>query len=110
MSTFTITLSNGRQLSGLMMNGSMYVSKTEITADMLPADALKTVTIMGDDGSTTTLHDAMCDSILHWHEGWLFNLREPTELERSKAIIESLTAELTNTQLALCDVYEMIGG
>lgn len=110
MSTFTITLSNGRQLGDLTMNGSMYVSKTEITADMLTDDALKTVTITGNDGSTTTLHDAVCDSILHWPEGWLFNLREPSELERSNALIESLTAELTNTQLALCDVYEMIGG
>lgn len=110
MSTFTITLSNGRQLGDLTMNGSMYVSKTEITADILTADALKTVTITGNDGSTTTLHDAVCDSILHWPEGWLFNLREPSELERSNALIKSLTAELTNTQLALCDVYEMIGG
>lgn len=110
MSKFTITLSNGRQLGDLTMNGSMYVSKTEITADILTADALKTVTITGNDGSTTTLHDAVCDSILHWPEGWLFNLREPSELERSNALIESLTAELTNTQLALCDVYEMIGG
>lgn len=109
MNTFTITLSNGRQFSGITMNGSMFVSKTEITADIFIADALKTVTISGD-GITTTLHNAVCDNILHWDEGWLFNLREPSELERSQVLIESLTNDLTNTQLALCDVYEMIGG
>lgn len=109
MSTFTITLNNGRQLSGITMNGSMYVSKSEITADILTKDALKTVAIVGD-GTTTTLRNAVCDNILHWDEGWLFNLREPSELERSNALIESLTNDLTNTQMALCDVYEMIGG
>ena len=67
------------------------------------------ITISGD-GITTTLHNAVCDNILHWDEGWLFNLREPSELERSQVLIESLTNDLTNTQLALCDVYEMIGG
>ena len=109
MTTYTITLHGGRELSGLTMNGSMFVSKSEITADIFTSDALKTVTISGD-GITTTLHNAVCDNILHWDEGWLFNLREPSELERSKALIESLTNDLTNTQLALCDVYEMIGG
>ena len=76
---------------------------------ILTKDALKTVAIVGD-GTTTTLRNAVCDNILHWDEGWLFNLREPSELERSNALIESLTNDLTNTQMALCDVYEMIGG
>ena len=108
--SYTITLANGRQLTSLTMNGSMYVSQSEVTSDDLNADMLKTVTIAEDGGDTITLHDAVCDNILHWPEGWLFNLREPTELERSRALIESLTNDLTNTQLALCDVYEMIGG
>ncbi len=110
MNTFTITLHNGRQLSGITMNGSMFVSTTEITVGDLSGEALKTVVIKENGGDTTTLHNAVCDGILHWPEGWMFNLREPSELERSQAIIESLTNDLTNTQMALCDVYEMIGG
>lgn len=108
--SYTITLANGQQLTSLTMNGSMYVSQSEITADDLNANALKTITIAESGGDTITLHDAVCDGILHWREGWLFNLREPSENERSRALIESLTNDLTNTQMALCDVYEMIGG
>ena len=113
MSTFTITLNNGRQLSGIVMNGSMFVSKAEITADDLSRDALKTVTIAevdGDKTNTTILVSAVCDAILHWPEGWLFNIRERSEAENNRARIESLLDDLTNTQMALCDVYEMIGG
>lgn len=113
MSTFTITLNNGVQLANLTMNGSMYVSHDEVTRDTLSAEALKTVTIAEtNDGQvvTTTLHDAVCDNILHWPEGYLFNLREPSENDRLLRQIESLNADLTNTQMALVEVYEMIGG
>lgn len=75
---YTIKLHDGNQIGGLSMNGSMYVSKTEITTDMLSEDALEIVTIEDAEGSKTILHNAICDAILHWDEGWLFNLREPT--------------------------------
>lgn len=113
MSTYTITLNNGVQLANLTMNGTMYVSHDEVTRDILTAEALKTVTISEtSDGQviTTTLHDAVCDNILHWPEGWLFNLREPSENDMLLRQIEALNTDLTNTQMALVEVYEMIGG
>lgn len=114
MNTFTVILNNGKQLDNLTQNGTMFVSATEVTRDDFSAEALKAVTVIetDDTGATSTVEmkNAICDGVLHWPDGWLFNLREPSEMERSKAIIESLTNDLTNTQLALCDVYEMIGG
>ena len=113
MSTYTITLSNGVQLANLTTNGTMYVSHDEVTRDILTSEALKTVTISEtNDGRviTTTLHDAVCDNILHWPEGWLFNLREPSENDRLLRQIDALNTDLTNTQMALVEVYEMIGG
>ena len=68
MNTFTITLANGRQLSNITQNGSMFVSKSEITADVLTDDALKRVTISENDGDktvVTVIEDAVCDAILH---------------------------------------------
>lgn len=86
MSKFTITLNNGRQLDDLTLNGSMYVSPVELTMDDLGADALKTVTVVEieDDSviSETVLENAICDGVLSMPEGWLFNLREPTDDER----------------------------
>lgn len=113
MSTYTITLSSGVQLANLTMNGTMYVSHDEVTRDILTAEALKIVTISEtSDGKViaTTIHDAVCDNILHWPEGWLFNLREPSENDMLLRQIEALNTDLTNTQMALVEVYEMIGG
>ena len=109
----TITLNNGVQLANITINGNMYVSRNEVTREILSADALKTVTIVDNDAGQNdmvTLHNAVCDAILHWPEGYLFNLREPFENDRLMAQIESLNNDLTNTQMALVEVYEMIGG
>ena len=109
----TITLSNGTQLANITVNGDMYVSRNEVTREILSADALKTVTIIDNDAGqigAVTLRDAVCDAILHWPEGYLFNLREPSENDKLMAQIESLNNDLTNTQMALVEVYEMIGG
>ena len=95
MSTFTITLSNGVQLDNLTMNGSMYVSQNEVTRDILNDDALKTVSIAETiDGKVTTitLHNAVCDDILHWPEGWLFSLRNQTADEKMANDIDNINA------------------
>ena len=110
MNTFTITLSNGRQFSGITMNGSMFVSKTEITADDLSREALKTVTIAETDGdktTTSTLANAVCDAILHWPEGWLFNLRQMTQQEIERMELEM---RLEEAEAALIELAAMIGG
>ena len=92
MSKYTITLNDGSQLDDLTMNGSMFVSKTEI------------------DGSTTTetqLQNAVCDKILHWPEGWLFNLRQPTAEEMERKALET---RLDEAETALFELAAMIGG
>ena len=85
MTKYTITLSNGASIEDLTMNGTMFVSKTEIIPGIFTPTALQLVHITktDDDGSTTvtTMRNAVCDGVLHWPEGWLFNLREQTENE-----------------------------
>ena len=53
------------------------------------------------------MKDAICDGILHWPEGWLFNLRQPTEEERESKALES---RLDETEAALFELAAMIGG
>lgn len=46
-------------------------------------------------------------------EGYSYNLKEYDKDEYIKLLQqqnEELTTEVTNTQMALCDVYELIGG
>lgn len=85
MTKYTITLSNGASIEDLTMNGNMFVSKTEIYPIIFTpaATQLIHITRTDDDGSTTetTMRNAVCDGVLHWTEGWLFNLREQTDNE-----------------------------
>lgn len=110
MSRYTITLNDGKQLDGLTMNGTMFVSETEIAADDLNTEALERVTITetGDGGSTETImQNAICDGILHWPEGWLFNLRELSPQERT---IANLQSQLDMQTECILEMSEIIYG
>ena len=107
MSTYTITLGNGTVLDGLTMNGSMFVSQTEITKDLFTPEALKQVTIVESDGETTretVLHNALCDTVLHWPEGYLFNLRELGGQEKQIHDLQEQNQMLTDCILEMSEI------
>ena len=110
MSKYTITMSNGVVLDNLTMNGSMYVCPVEIALETLNEEALGEVTIVEtEDGvsTTTVYHNMVCDGVLHWPEGWLFNLREmdPDEVERKQ-----METRLDEAEAALIELAWLIGG
>jgi len=88
----------------------MFVSKTEITQEELNAEALEAVTIIGntDDGTTKErMKNAICDGVLHWPEGWLFNIREATPVERQIAAMEKRQDE---SDMAMFELADLLGG
>ena len=89
------------------MNGSMFVSQEEVTAETLNAEALEAVTITetDEDGESreTVLHDAVCDGILHWPEGWLFNLREPSAEEQQRKTMQERITMLEDCLLEMSE-------
>lgn len=97
MSTYEIALTGGKVLSGLTMNGGMFVSQEEVTKSDLSEAALKQVTIteIPEEGApiNTLIVNAVNDSILDWPEGYLFNIREKTKEEQQAAEIVSLKEE-----------------
>lgn len=93
MSTFTITTQSGNVLDNLTLNGSMFVSADEITEEMLSEDELSEVTIVehpeqGED-IVIVKENLVNDAILHWPEGYLFNLRDMTEDEKTRAELDA---------------------
>ena len=90
------------------MNGSMFVSQDEVTEDILTPEALETVAIVeiDEDGNRreTVVHDAICDGILHWTEGWLFNLRVPTQEELHIAELQAQSDMLTECILEMSEI------
>ena len=96
---YTITLADGRKLTSLSKNGDNFVS-TEKVDENIFKNKLSTMTV--SDGETeTVLHDVELIQQMEWADGtWYLAFREITEQEKS----------LTDLQLALAEVYELIVG
>ena len=89
---YTITLSNGKSFNNLSMNGDMYVSQTEITMQDFEGGLNHVEITDGDE--VTTIDNAVCDTVLHWPEGYLFNIREMTQGEKLAAMMDDINMAL----------------
>lgn len=110
MSKYTITMSDGVVLDNLTMNGTMYVSKEEVALSMLNEEALSRVTIVevNDEGRfETVMTNLVCDNVLCWPEGWLFNLRQMSDQE---IYTKNLEKRLEENEIAMMELASMIGG
>ncbi len=96
---YTITLADGQKLTGLDKNGDNFVSKTKVDESIF-VDNLDTVKI--SDGETeTVLKDVEFIQQMEWMDGtWYLAFRETPSEEKS----------LTDMELAIAEVYEMILG
>lgn len=104
---YTIVLGDGTMLENLSMNGTMFVSQEQITKELFTDEALKQVTIIENDGENTDetiLHNAVCDTVLHWPEGYLFNLRELSRQETEIRDLQEQNQMLTDCILEMSEI------
>jgi len=96
---YTITLADGQQLTGLTKNGDNFVSKTKVDESIF-VNNLSTMTV--SDGETeVTMTDVQFIQQMEWFDGsWYLAFREISQEEKA----------MTDLQLALVEVYEMILG
>lgn len=95
---YTITLSDGRKLTGLTLNGDNYVSKEKVDETIFKNNL---ATMMVSDGETeTTYKNVELVQQMKFPDGWYLCFRELTEAELA----------LTDIQEALAEVYELIVG
>lgn len=108
--TYKVILQDGTTIDNLRLNGNNYISKTEITAEMF-AGNLSTVTVEGPDGAQT-YHDIKLVHISKIGREWRFILAEKTDQEKLKEKLEaamaSNTEDITDVQLALAEIFEMM--
>lgn len=95
----TIQLADGTVLN-LRLNGTEYESDTSIADEVLSKDNLSNVTINGVSKGKMKLN-----SKYPYKNGTRFSLRELTSEEET---IERLNTQLTQTQVGLTEVYEML--
>ena len=98
---YTVTLSDGTKIENLSMNGNNFVSKDKITEAMF-TDKLSKV-IVNDGEKDTEYEKLVLVQVTKMDDEYWFILRERTTEEKSEQ-------EITDMQIALADVYEMIAG
>ena len=110
--TWKITLADGTSLDGLDLNGNNYISSAAV-AEATFAGKLSSVTIEGPDG-TQTYQDMKLVQISKVGKSYWFILAEKTAEEKQKELATAALAtnanSITDLQLALAEVYEMIIG
>lgn len=96
---YTITLADGKKLENLEKNGDNFVSKTKVDESIFK-DNLSKITV-SDGETTTTYENVEFIQQMKWSDGTYYLVfRVVTGAEKS----------ITDIQMALADVYEMVLG
>lgn len=107
---YTITLNNGTKLENLELNGNNFIAE-DVIDDAVFEDNLATVII--HDGTTAETYEDMVLVINRVENGrsW-FVLREKSAqekaMERIHALLASNADSITDIQVALAEVYEIM--
>ena len=104
---YSITLANGKKLTGLNMNGTNYISKEKVDETIFK-DNLSTIKI--SDGLTETIYtDMVFVQQMEWPDGTFYlAFRKKTNEEKLIDAINTNVSSMTDVQLALTEIYEMI--
>ena len=104
---YTITLADGRKLTGLSKNGDNFVSKEKVDETMFK-DNLSTMTV-SDGENTESFKDMVFIQQMEWADGTFYlAFREQTPQEKIVAAITANSDSVTDLQMALAEVYETI--
>ena len=109
---YKITLADGTVLKNLELNGNNYIAEGVID-DAVFKDNLATVTIT--DGKTTETYEDMVllSNRVDGGRPWIVlgeKSAQEKAMERINAMLSSAANSITDVQMALSEVYEMILG
>lgn len=105
---YKITLANGTEIGNLELNGNNYISPTAVDSAVFDGN-MSTVTITDvDSGDTQQITDGvLLSNIVRDGRAWIVIGQKSAEQKQQEAV----DTAVTDLQLALAEVYElMIGG
>ena len=109
---YKITLHDGTVLDDLELNGNNFISE-KVIDDSVFSDNLGTVTISNGETTETYTDMKLLSNRVDDGKSW-FVLGEKTEQEKTmERLVSALTVNsesITDVQLALAEIYEMIIG
>lgn len=104
--TYTITLADGTTLDNLGMNGTNYVSETEVDTSIFTDSNLSKVTI-SDGTNTDEYENLVFIQQMKWQDGtYYLAFRKQTEREKIVKIITDNSSSLVDVQEAIAELYE----
>lgn len=110
---YTLTLADGRQLTGLGLNGTNFVSAEKVD-EAIFTNNLSTMTVSDGETERTYHHVELIQQQKQLDGDWYLAFREKTAQElAAEALKEAMASNadsITDMQLALAEVYELIVG
>lgn len=103
----TIKLSDGTKLKDISLNGDTFVSKSELKDSVFEGKLDKVEITDSETKETTVLHDAQLLLNTAFGDEWWFVIQEKSEGQKAQ---EATAAALTDVEMALAEIYEMIIG
>lgn len=105
--TYTITLADGTTLDNLGINGTNYVSETEVDTSIFTDSNLSKVTI-SDGTNTDEYENLVFIQQMKWQDGtYYLAFRKQTEREKIVKIITDNSSSLVDVQEAIAELYEL---
>nr|DAO85549.1 MAG TPA: hypothetical protein [Caudoviricetes sp.] len=105
---YTITLTDGKQITNLELNGTNYVSEVKIDEHIFEHN-LSTMKV--SDGETeNTYTDMIFVQQMEIDGKYYLAFRAKTQYEKLAETIIKNSSSVTDMQIALAEVYEMIAG
>ena len=105
---YTITLTDGKQITNLELNGTNYVSEVKVDEHIFEHN-LSTMKV--SDGETeNTYTDMIFVQQMEIDGKYYLAFRVKTQTEKLAESIIKNSSSVTDMQMALAEVYEMIAG
>lgn len=105
---YTITLADGKQITNLKLNGTNYVSEVKVDEHIFEHN-LSTMKV-SDGEIENTYTDMIFVQQMEIDGKYYLAFRVKTQTEKLAEIIKKNASSVTDMQMALAEVYEMIAG
>ena len=105
---YTITLADGKQITNLELNGTNYVSEVKIDEHIFEHN-LSTMKV-SDGKIENTYTDMIFVQQMAIDDKYYLAFRTKTQNEKLAETIKKNASSVTDMQMALAEVYEMIAG
>lgn len=107
---YEIKLSDGTKIKDLGLNGNNYISQTKIEDSLFDGKLSHVEITDKETGEVTVINDAVLIQNKQYGDEWWFILAEKSQQQRLMEVLEQTSSDITDVEIALAEIYEIIVG